>query len=220
MSALLAGAVIAGFAAACGGSGDVGDASPTSTVTSTVPAATTAVEPTPTLDPAFVRPTATLAGMYPMDTRTGDPLVDAVLDDLEAHDAAALEARMGYREVACVAETWRHDAPACPAGVAVGTVLRVAQGTQCEGGLRPPEFILGLWEQSMSESFNLYGVYRTVLEGGEPQTIILLGVSPQDDTPILVPLDGAGRIVAWARGCGWYGAPQDADWLLAPKAGG
>ncbi len=95
----------------------------------TEPAApdSTAVAP-PTATSAAPSPTANVpAGPYPLGTRTGVPLVDAVLAAVEARDVDALFALAEYRETPCVGAGVLAPPHSflCPNGEPDGTLITI-----------------------------------------------------------------------------------------------
>ncbi len=220
-SLLAAIAALACFGAACSGGGGRPSASsapagtPVEHATSVSTVTATATEPprNPTFPPP---PTATLAGMYPPGTRSGEAAVDAVIAAMENRDAVQLESHIAYQLLPCV-ELLDDMAPRCPPGTAAGTPVRAVRFGQCEGGIRSDEFMRNLFGQLFADRRYLYGVYQVAGAAGV-ETIVLFGRSPKDDAPVMVPVDADGSIPQMKMGCGTYEIPREGvTWIVPPK---
>lgn len=214
-------AALACFGAACSGGGGGPSATSASAGTpvehaasvSTVTATATEPPRNPTFPPP---PTATLAGMYPPGTRTGEAAVDAVIDAMENRDAVKLESHIAYQLLPCV-EFLDRWSPQCPAGVAIGTPVRASRFNHCEGGISSDEFMRLAIGRMFADRRYLYGVYQATGAAGV-ETIVLFGRSPRDDSPVILPIDSTGFMPRMEVGCGSYEIPRDGiTWLVPPK---
>jgi hypothetical protein len=102
--------------------------------------------------------TATPGPAPEVDPQTGDQNIDQILGLIVAHGYDELASRTVLREQPCVAT----DDPACPAGVAPGTLLTVFYYNTCESN-----FVV---RQSLT-AVELAGLYRDALGPGAESSI-------------------------------------------------
>lgn len=218
----LAVAFVLPLAACSGGDGEPPPTPPevaTEATLTPAPFRASTASPSPALpDPSpEPRPTATLAGMYPPGTRTGDPAIDAILAAFEQKDLAAIESRIRYKVLPCASEQ-RRDRPLCPEGVAPGTTIKALSIGHCEGGLRPRDRVPLALERQLTGTLYLYGIARFRSPSGETETLVMFGVGPKDDAGVLFPLDADGRLTRVQWSCGIWPVPfQGVTWVLPPR---
>lgn len=135
----IGGAIAVGLMLVAGGSGGP-SAEPVTTSTTGAVVDTPTATATPTRTVAPPSPTPSVFGPYPLGTRTGDPVIDAVLAAVEAGDAGALLNLIHYAPVPC-ANPQGSAAPAppgtflCPNGQPDGTGIPAVRTEN--GGVHP-----------------------------------------------------------------------------------
>lgn len=120
---------------------------------------------TPYLLPTPVPPRA-----HPLGTRTGNPMIDAVIAAAESRDVAALSALVSYYPWPCTAEPGVGTVE-CPAGAAEGTAVEVFGWGGCDGSFYArgdPESFEGFAIFMGRQTFNprVYAVVRGELFPG------------------------------------------------------
>jgi hypothetical protein len=139
--------MVALLLAACGPQHDSSPTtSPVEASASPTAASTPTATPTPECDEKCELlktitplPTSTIgppAAAYPAGTRTGEPVVDSIIDAIEGRDQSALTKLIGLTTLPCVAMGNRQPEPLlCRDGVAPGTPKTGIWITHVEGGL-------------------------------------------------------------------------------------
>ncbi|MDA1061781.1 MAG: hypothetical protein O2895_02570 [Chloroflexi bacterium] len=122
--------------------------------------------------------------------RSGDALIDAVLDALDAGDAAALEALVDYQQLGCVltADGIGHP-PICAADEPEGTVVDVLLFAQCEGAYPRASNTFARLQRIAADSWVLFAAVNL---GAEPERPGAIRGSTQ-----AVLLDIAGETARW-----------------------
>ncbi len=216
--------------AACRGEVAPGPPSPTPSPSPSVVAtvspdpthvATSVPSPTPTATPALTISEATNA-VYPPGTRTGLPLVDAVIDAVIEGDAAALAATAEFTPYPCGARQGYDNVP-CPGGVADGTLVDATWSGGCDAGFAGAEDLEASL-QYVRRGLRLFGVYEAGDDypflPGAAYIVVLAG------TPSERWIIGAGGWLGRATmGCGpslteMSKRVTTARWLLAPASPG
>lgn len=159
---------------------------PTSTAT-TVPSTTW---PFPT--------TGETVTFHPSLTRVGIPAVDAILESVEASDAATLVALLQPSEVACAANPLGIGAPPqCPAGTPAGTLVSVFPFSRCEEGFAELSEVETGVRSTLEHEPRLYAVHRLDRAvTGEPEYVIVFGYQePQPSGAFRIYVAEGGGIV-------------------------
>lgn len=205
--------VVAVFLWGCG-SERPSDPAPSPAPSESSPVTSTNAAPTPTVTP-YAEPPLIHQGMHPRGTRTGNSMVDRVLDLYEQQNAGGLVSLVRFQDLPCVA-TLDPIRPQCPPGVPLGTVVPGTRIESCEGGMRSSERIQAMFERELRDPGLLYGVYR---DPDRDEVIVLIGRGPEDKAPLRLPLDTDGRIPRVEVGCGGYNVPlEGVTWVLPPAA--
>lgn len=194
------------------------DASATGTAT---PPPAREPTPPPTIPATAARGTAP-AGFYQPEVRTGIPVVDAVIDDMMARDAPALQSLVQFSEVACAAQPMGVGSPPkCADGEVDGQLVDVLPGSKCEGVWIRPGQITAALQQIVGLGIFLYAVYQTTdadFRDAKYGVIFGEGLTVNSSTGVLI--NEQGRIVYVHGPCGQPPnvIPPGRSFLLPPIA--
>ena len=202
--AVVLGAIVAMVSlAACS---DDSDSSP-STTPSTTGTSTGTPQPSRTSPPS----PGTQIPTYGPEARTGISLLDQTLVSVLAANINDIQSRLGYVEVACVISGDSIRAPACPDGVAAGTMVSAFLLTVCESTYERKDTIGPVVQGFVKAGLQLFAVYRVDrAKAGSlaPGDFGLVFVDPRP-TPgdagaimVAVTANSDGRIVRWGNSCG------------------
>ncbi len=206
-------------------------ASPTATATPT-PECDEKCELLKTITPL---PTSTIgppAAAYPVGTRTGEPVVDAILDAIERNDADALTQFIGLTTYPCEGE--RPVQPhmrRCPDGISEGTLVSGFLVTHVEGGywkLDERTIATRLLDAPSRGAWKLHSVYSYELAGTPaewmPETDFFITfatwhpqVGPEFDNLRVVDGKITALHAAFPEPYPAWDNPADPGWLL-PRA--
>jgi hypothetical protein len=140
------------FAAACGDDDDNGNGRATPTP------GTPAQGGSPSPAPATPTPVPTV---YPDNTRTNIPSVDAIIDRVLAGDRDSLRNLVEYTSVACEQNPQGGGAPPkCEAGEQGGAMVEVLLASQCEGFWVRPGEVNQVLDPLVQGDPKLYAIYR------------------------------------------------------------
>ena len=139
-------------------------------------------------------------------TRTGDPLIDRVIDAALDADADALLALAAFEDTPCVEDGDTGDF-LCPDGVAAGTVIPVFGFVGCHGIPSTREETRTEFERWSRDSIGLYAVFR------DAGSIVLL--LTRDGAALTVPLTADGRMRYVDAGCG----QRPPEWVAGRATG-
>ncbi len=157
--------------------------------------------------------------VYPADVQTGIPAVDRVLDALRSRDSQQLADVIDYLLIGCVAEQMGIGSrPLCAEGEAIGTLIRVFPGSQCEGFYRSPEgairHIIGLAVRAP----RVYALSRTGSSSDDwPSGDYALAMTLSSGFGVTLFVGDEG-IIRTSGSCGALapGQADDAEYILPP----
>jgi hypothetical protein len=178
--------------------------------------------PTPVPTPRGPRPNVLPAGQ-----RTGEPLVDSLLELFESEDLDGVMARIRFVPVACVKVDERnsvHPNPLCGPDRDEGTLIPSIWVGGCpEGGVATSESIRPSLSAQLSD-FGLLGVFERKAGAGpfagedDWRWLVLIAQEPWYGNWLALPLDAEGQVLRFAQQCGQLFEEEEAlgQALIAP----
>ncbi|MDA0270016.1 MAG: hypothetical protein O2798_02070 [Chloroflexi bacterium] len=163
---------------------------------------------------------------HPLDTRTGIPTVDAIVDAYLAQDADRLRALARYESSPCATTTtndWYGPPPQCPDGVPPGTPLEIMTVVGCHGGILTPDDMQRGWRAPISDQIRLYAV-ATADGHTDPRAehvVFFANAIGGGNDLGMVFVTGSGGYIHLDSGCGFSPVDmveryQPLDFLLPP----
>lgn len=187
--------LIVGVIVGIGCSGD-DDASTTATPTAVATEAGTQTEtPTPTPEPTVAT--------------TGVDDLDAIIEEVEAQDVAALRARLAFQTLDCTTELGAGGPPKCAEGEADGTAVEVFEFLGCEPEWRRADAVDATLEEAVANAPVRYAAFEApegYVLGSAGTVLVFDGPDLRAGEPpwrrgMALRVDG-GRIAALELACG------------------
>jgi hypothetical protein len=144
---------------------------------------------------ACASPTSAPSEGYPLDTKTGVPVVDRVLAAVESGDPEKMRTQIQYTSAPCTLADGLGGPPKCREGEAEGTLLEVLPFISSEGGhIRKNE--ISSWQIDEDALYAVYRVSENALdEEYYPPGDYIVFLVPGENQPATILRIGDGGIV-------------------------